>query len=242
MQTFGLIGYPLSHSFSKNFFDKKFEEENLNDHYFENYSISDIDQLHDILKNPTLKGLAVTIPHKRSVIDFLYQSDPVVKKIGACNCIKIRDGKLTGYNTDVIGFEKSFIKKLQAQHQQALILGTGGASAAVEFVLQKLHIPYQLVSRNKKNNSLSYDDLNEALIHQYPIIINTSPVGMYPHIDEAPLIPYQFITPAHYLYDLIYNPAETKFLKEGKLKNATIENGYDMLVLQAEENWKIWNS
>jgi shikimate dehydrogenase len=168
--------------------------------------------------------------------------DAVVKEIEACNCIKINDGKLFGYNTDVIGFEQSFAKHLLPQHKQALVLGTGGAAAAVKFVLKKLHIPFQFVSRRKSANNLLYNELNEEVINEHQIIINTSPVGMYPNVDEVPAIPYQFISAQHYLFDLIYNPAETKFLQEGKLKGATIKNGYEMLEFQAEENWKIWNS
>ncbi len=242
MNLYGLIGYPLSHSFSKKYFDEKFVKDELNDVMFENFSIPHIDLLHDILKDKNLKGLAVTIPYKKSVIPFLNGMDSVVKEIEACNCIKIINEKFYGYNTDVIGFEKSFIKHLKPEHNCALILGTGGAAAAVKFVLEKLNIKYQFVSRKKIGNYYLYEDLDEEIINQHQIIINTSPVGTYPNVDEVPAIPYQFITSQHYLFDLIYNPAETKFLQQGKLKNAITQNGYDMLILQAEENWKIWNS
>jgi shikimate dehydrogenase len=242
MQSFGLIGYPLSHSFSKRYFDEKFVKEGWHDILFNNYSIEHIDLLHEILQDENLKGLAVTIPYKKSVIPFLNGMDAVVKEIEACNCIKINDGKLFGYNTDVIGFEQSFAKHLLPKHKQALVLGTGGASAAVEFVLKKLHIPFQFVSRKKSANSFLYEELNEEIMNEHQIIINTSPLGMYPNVSEVPAIPYQFISAQHYLFDLIYNPAETKFLQEGKLKGATIKNGYEMLEFQAEENWKIWNS
>ncbi len=242
MQSFGLIGYPLSHSFSKKYFDEKFAKEGWHDIVFNNYSIEHIDLLHEVLQNKNLLGLAVTIPYKKSVIPLLNGVDALVREIEACNCIKIYDGKLFGFNTDIIGFEESFVRNLLPQHKQALILGTGGAAAAVEFVLKKLNIKYQFVSRNTISNALMYSDLNEEMMNENQIIINTSPVGTYPNVDESPAIPYQFITPQHYLFDLIYNPAETKFLQEGKLKGAVIKNGYEMLVLQAEENWKIWNS
>ena len=194
------------------------------------------------MQDENLKGIAVTIPYKKAVIDFLDETDDVVKQIGACNCIQIKNKKLKGYNTDVVGFEKSFTPLLQSHHQQALILGTGGASSAVEYVLRKLNIPFRFVSRQKKENCFVYDELNEEIFQSYQIIINTSPVGTFPNIEEAPNIPYQFINQQHYLYDLVYNPAATKFLILGKANGAIVKNGYDMLVLQAEENWKIWNS
>ncbi len=244
MRLYGLIGYPLSHSFSKKYFSKKFEKEHIQGAAFENFSIAHIKLLSDVLKNnPLLLGLAVTIPYKKNIIPFLYEISGAVKKTGACNCIKITDGKLFGHNTDVTGFEKSFIKYLQPHHKKALILGTGGGAAAVEYVLQKLNIDYCFVSRKKDEvkNILSYDDLNKEIFSDYTIIINATPSGMYPNIDEAPKMPYQLLTSKHYLFDLIYNPAKTKFLSLGQLQGASIENGYEMLVLQAEENWKIWN-
>jgi shikimate dehydrogenase len=242
MNLYGLLGYPLSHSFSKKYFDEKFVQENIDNAIFENFSLENISLLEDILKRKELKGFAVTIPYKREVISFLHESIDAVKKMNACNCVKIKDGKLFGYNTDIIGFEKSFIKQLQPHHTKALILGTGGASSAVEFVLQKLNMQYKFVSRSKKENQLLYEDLNELLLNEYTVIVNASPLGTYPKIDECPEIPYQFLTAKHYLFDLVYNPAETRFLRLGKEKGAAIQNGYEMLVLQAEENWKIWNS
>lgn len=241
MRLYGLIGYPLSHSFSKKYFDEKFIHAEITDASFQNFSLENISLLHDILKDKNLRGLAVTIPYKKSVIDFLYNSTNAVKQMGACNCIKIIDGKLIGHNTDVIGFEKSFIKKLKPHHTKALILGTGGAAAAVEFVLQKLNIEYNFVSRKKIENYFLYDELNETVLNKYFIVINTSPIGTFPNVNEAPNIPYQLLTSQHYLFDLVYNPAETKFLKLGKQQQATTQNGYEMLMLQAEENWKIWN-
>jgi len=242
MKLYGLIGYPLSHSFSKKYFDEKFVKEGIQDAVFEMFSIERIELLKDVLQqNKSLLGLAVTIPYKKEVIPFLDTQSHAVKEIGACNCITIREGKLAGYNTDVIGFEKSFSKHLNPIHQQALILGTGGAALAVEYVLRKLSIPYKFVSRNKTQGHFIYEELNEAVMQQYQIIVNTTPLGTYPKVDAAADIPYGLITPNHYLFDLVYNPAETKFLRLGKEHGATIENGYEMLVLQAEENWKIWN-
>lgn len=244
MRQFGLIGFSLSHSFSKKYFDEKFVREGITDASFENFSLDSIDLLSEILKNKNFLGLAVTIPYKREVIPFLKEVTGAVKQMNACNCIQIRDGRLIGYNTDVLGFELSFIKQLQPQHKNALILGTGGAASAVEYVLQKLDMPYRFVSRKKEVNGqvLTYDQLNKTILNEYQVIINCSPLGTFPAIDEAPAIPYEFLTAQHYLFDLVYNPAETKFLRLGKEKGAVTQNGYEMLVLQAEENWKIWNS
>lgn len=243
IKEYGLIGYPLSHSFSQKYFTEKFEREGI-DAVFHAFSIPSIDDLHEVLKaHPLLQGFAITIPYKRAVIKFLDNASNAVQQMNACNCVKIRQGKLYGYNTDVIGFEKSFIKYLQPYHTNVLILGTGGASSAVEFVLEKLNMHYCFVSRKKDEakNILSYDDLNEELLSKYKVIINCTPLGTYPNVDEAPDIPYHLLTPQHYLFDLVYNPAKTKFLSLGEQQGATIENGYEMLVLQAEENWKIWN-
>lgn len=242
---FGLIGYPLSHSFSQKYFTGKFEREGITDAVFHAFSIPSINDLNDVLqKHPLLKGFAITIPYKREVIPFLTEISPEVKQMNACNCVQIRNGKLIGYNTDAIGFEKSFIKLLQPPHKKALILGTGGASSAVEFALQKMGIACRFVSRtaNKENNILSYADLSEAILKEYHVIINCTPLGTYPKTEEAPDIPYRLLTKDHYLFDLVYNPSKTKFLALGEEKGATIQNGYEMLVLQAEENWKIWNS
>jgi len=243
IKEYGLIGYPLSHSFSQKYFTEKFKKEGL-DAVFHVFSIPSIDDLHEVLKAyPLLQGFAITIPYKRAVIKFLDNASSAVQQMNACNCVKIRESKLYGYNTDVVGFEKSFIKHLKPYHTNALILGTGGASSAVEFVLEKLNIDYSFVSRkkDKAKNILGYDNLNEELISKYKIIINCTPVGTYPNIDEAPDIPYHLLTPQHYLFDLVYNPSKTRFLLLGEQHHATIENGYEMLVLQAEENWKIWN-
>jgi len=244
MRQFGLIGFSLSHSFSKKYFDEKFVREGITDADFQNFSLDSIALLNEVIKNKNLLGLAVTIPYKREVIPFLNEVTDAVKQMNACNCIKIREGRLVGYNTDVVGFELSFVKHLQPQHKNALILGTGGAASAVEFVLQKRGIPYRLVSRKKDEEGqlLTYDQLDETILKESQIIINCSPLGTYPKVEEAPAIPYDLLTPHHYLFDLVYNPTETKFLRLGKEKGAVIQNGYDMLVLQAEANWNIWNN
>jgi len=245
MRLFALIGYPLSHSFSEKYFTEKFIREQITDATFKLFPIETIELLPQMIQsNGNLNGFAITIPHKKTIIPYLYSKTDAVKKMGACNCVRIIDGKLYGHNTDVIGFEQSFIQYLQPNHTKALVLGTGGASAAVEFVLQKLAIDYVLVSRTKNiaQNILSYADINDAIMKEYSVIINTTPLGTFPNVDEAPAIPYELISSQHYLFDLVYNPAETKFLQLGKLAGATTKNGYDMLVLQADENWKIWNT
>ncbi len=244
MKLYGLIGYPLGHSFSKQFFTEKFEREKITDCGFEAFPIESISQFPALLKsNPSLKGLSVTIPYKEQVLQYVDEISDEVKAIGATNSIKISNGKLTAYNTDIVGFEKSFAKLLQPQHTRALVLGTGGASKAVQYVLKKLQIDFLVVTRNKQNEKqITYSDVDEALMKNNTVIINCSPVGMYPNDNLAPSIPYQFISPTHYLYDLIYKPAETLFLKNGKERGAIVENGYEMLLLQAEESWRIWNT
>jgi len=240
---FGLIGFPLTHSFSERYFNNKFETEGIDDAYFKPFSIEHIDSLKEILtSHPDLNGFAITIPHKKTILPFLNDATVEVKQMGACNCVRIKDGILTGYNTDVIGFEQSFSKKLKPNHKKALILGSGGAAAAVEFVLNKLGIDYRFVSRNKSSNgtNLLYEELNNNVFTEYTVIINTTPLGTFPKVDEAPAIPYHLLTSNHYLFDLVYNPAETKFLRLGKEQGASIENGYDMLVIQAEANWNLW--
>lgn len=245
MKLFGLIGYPLGHSFSKQYFTEKFEKEGIVDCTFEAFPIASIDEFPVLLKNnPALKGLSVTIPYKEQVLQFVDELSEEVKAIGATNSIKIVDGKLTAYNTDIVGFERSFVKLLQPYHKKALVLGTGGASKAVQYVLDKLGIVFLVVTRNKegKPDHITYNEIDEALMKEYLVIINCSPVGMYPNDAIVPAIPYDLIAADHYLYDLVYKPAETLFLKNGKEKGAAAENGYEMLLLQAEESWRIWNS
>jgi shikimate dehydrogenase len=245
MKLYGLIGYPLGHSFSKQYFTEKFVKEGIKDCAFEAFPIPAIAEFPALLKaNPDLKGLSVTIPYKEQVLPYITELSEEVKFIGATNSIKISGDKLIAYNTDIIGFEKSFCKSLKPSHTKALVLGTGGASKAVQYVLRKLNIEFLVVTRNAqlKTNEINYTAINEKLIGEYTVIINSSPVGMYPNVNDCPDIPYQFLTSDHYLYDLVYKPDETLFLKKGKEKNATVENGYDMLLLQAEASWKIWNS
>jgi shikimate dehydrogenase len=241
MLVYGLIGYPLTHSFSKNYFTEKFKKEGLEDCRYENFPLADINDLPKVIdQNPHLCGVNITIPHKESVLRFLNEVSDLVKQTRACNCIRITNNKLAGYNTDVIGFEKALISKLAQSHQNALILGTGGAAKAVEFVLMKLGINYRYVSRYPSLKNLSYEQLTPHIMEKNTLIINTTPLGMYPKVTEAPPLPYHLLTSEHFLFDLIYNPAKTLFLKKGEEYGASIENGYDMLVYQAEESWRIW--
>lgn len=241
MNVYGLIGFPLGHSFSKRYFTEKFEKEQL-DCRFDNFAIPEIEQLQQILRdNPALKGLSVTIPYKAQIIPFLHEATPEVQQMNACNSVRIRSGKLTGFNTDTIGFEQSLKKKLQSYHTKALILGTGGASKAVEYVLGKLGIQYTLVSRTAKPGIVSYDMLDKQYISDTLLIINATPAGTFPDTETYPLIPYEGITSKHLLFDLVYNPAKTIFLAKGEERGASIQNGYDMLIAQAEASWKLWN-
>lgn len=243
MRHFGLIGFPLSHSFSQGFFTEKFQKENIADAQYVNFPIPTLDAFSSLWEtDPQLIGLNVTIPYKKEIIPFLEYPSTVVKAIHACNCIRKFNGALYGYNTDVIGFEKSLLPFLETHHNKALILGTGGAAAAVEWVMNKLNIPYQLVSRKASDHAISYDQLTKEIVAAHTLLINTSPIGMYPNVQEAPALPYEAITPNHHLFDLIYNPGETLFLSKGKAQGATIQNGLAMLHIQAEESWKIWNA
>jgi shikimate dehydrogenase len=243
MRRYGLIGYPLSHSFSQPFFADKFEREGIRDCVYANYPLREIGELTSVLKDPELCGLNVTIPYKQQVIPFLSELTPVVEAIGACNCVRVLDGRLIGYNTDVVGFERSLVPNLKPYHREALVLGTGGASRAVEYVLRKLGIGYRMVSRRPRPDTgdLGYEDVDERVVAEALLIINTTPVGMYPHVDECPPLPYVTLTSRHYLYDLIYNPKQTLFLQRGAERGAAVENGYEMLIMQAEESWRIWN-
>lgn len=243
MRKFGLIGYPLGQSFSNKFFTQKFTEEDLTDCLHEVFPIRSINELQQVLADPELEGLNVTLPYKKAVIAFLHKKDEIVEKIQACNCIKIESGVLTGFNTDVAGFQNSITPLLKSYHKKALVLGTGGASAAVQFVLERLDIEHKFVSRNSATNAnvISYEEA-EDYIGSHQIIINTTPVGMYPNINDAPSIPYGLLTDEHLLYDLTYNPEETQFLALGKMRGAATKNGAEMLVIQAEESWQIWNA
>lgn len=240
MKQFGLIGYPLKNSFSADYFNQRFMNENINAHY-RNYPLTQIEDLHDLLKREdNLCGLNVTIPYKQAVIPFLHHLDESASAVGAVNTISIIKGQLTGYNTDIYGFEKSLLPLLKPWHQYALILGTGGAAKAVAYVLHKLGIKYHMVSRNPENG-FTYADVDKALIRSHQVIINCSPVGMFPDTEKAPNIPYEFITPLHLAYDLIYLPEETLFLKYSRQNGAVPQNGLSMLHLQAQRAWQIWN-
>jgi shikimate dehydrogenase len=241
MRRYGLIGYPLTHSFSQKYFTEKFVQLGITGCVYENFELKDISELPAALRQPGLCGLNVTIPYKKQVLPFLTHRSDAVVEMGACNCIDIRNGELTGYNTDVVGFRQSLKPFLQSHHDRALILGTGGASAAVEFVLKRLGISFQYVSRTAVGGAIAYHELTPGIMDTHRLIVNTTPLGMYPNTDDFPGIPYQYITTKHHLFDLIYNPAETLFLTKGKERGATIQNGYEMLVLQAEESWRIWN-
>lgn len=242
-RSFGLIGFPLSHSFSKRYFAEKFLRENIIQNSYELYPLSAISELPQLLQeNPFLEGLNVTIPYKEQVLSYLNELSPVVQETGACNCIRIADGILKGYNTDVLGFEQTLSRKLGPHHKKALVLGTGGAAKAVHYVLKQKSISFIQVGRQKREDVIDYESLTPEIMAEHTLIINTTPLGMYPDVDVAPAIPYDSLGEDHYLYDLVYNPAKTLFLKRGEEKGAVTENGADMLVIQAEASWDIWNS
>ena len=240
---FGLVGRNISYSFSKGYFTEKFNTENFAGCTYENFDIPEISAFTEIIKNISdLEGLNVTIPYKETVIPFLGKLSKKATLIGAVNTIKItKKGTLKGYNTDCYGFKKSLEPLLQQHHKKALILGTGGASKGVAFALDQLDITYTFVSREAKQNGIDYDRINAITFDNYQIIINATPLGTSPQVDLCPLIPYEFFTEKHIAFDLIYNPAETQFLKNAKQQGAQIKNGLDMLIFQAEKAWKIWN-
>ena len=235
----------FSYSFSKGYFTDKFLNQGLTNHEYLNFDLESIQDFSKVIQkfHSTLKGVNVTIPYKQEIFKFLDDIDNTAKEVGAVNTVKYTDqGKLIGYNSDVVGFEQSIVPLLKPHHTKALILGTGGASKAVSYVFKKLGIDSVKVSRNAfEKREILYDDLTKSLLSEYTIIINCSPVGTFPNVNQKPAIPYQFITHDHLLYDLIYNPKETSFLCEGMKKGARTKNGYEMLVLQAEESWRIWN-
>lgn len=244
MKQYGLIGYPLSHSFSKKYFSEKFSKENIIDSQYELYEVEKVDQLNEVLEKvgSNLKGLNVTIPHKQSVIPLLDEMDPAAKRIGAVNVIKINNGILKGYNSDYFGFKKSLEELLKGDiNLTALVLGTGGASKAVVTALEDLNISYQYVSRTSGKNIMAYDEINNSTISNNRLIINCTPLGMHPNINNCPSIPYKTISNKHYLFDLVYNPEETLFMKKGLENKAQVKNGLDMLIYQAEKAWEIWN-
>lgn len=242
---FGLLGRDISYSFSRGYFSKKFTQLNLENHNYVNFDLEKIEDFSRIFEdNEAVSGINVTIPYKEEVMPYLDKIDKTAKEIGAVNTIKItKRGNLKGYNSDVVGFENSIKPLFKKFHKKALILGTGGASKAIAYALNRNNIKYKYVSRNPKGKTqISYADLSKKIIEEYTVIINATPLGTSPDVDKCPAIPYQFITPKHLLYDLIYNPEISKFLAEGKQRGASIKNGHEMLELQAEESWRIWNS
>ncbi len=247
MKIYGLIGYPLEHSFSKKYFNEKFEREHITGCSYRNFPLTAIDGFPLLVRNtPGLAGLNVTIPYKEQVVTYLNALDPVAEAVGAVNTIRFSevdgDTWLTGFNTDVYGFSESVTPALDSSIDRALILGTGGASKAVNYVLENLGIEVLYVSRTKtKGPVISYQSLTEEIISSCRLIVNTTPLGTHPAVDEYPPIPYQAITHRHILYDLVYNPPLTAFLIRGKEQGATILNGSEMLRLQAEKSWEIWN-
>lgn len=242
---FGLIGFPLSHSFSKRYFTEKFQKEHLSDCSYELFPIERIEQLDSLIAlNPDLCGLNVTIPYKEQVIPFLTDLDESAKAAGAVNVIRISPGKRTGFNTDTTGFRISLIHTLEKSGRTpegAILLGTGGASKAVAWVLRQMSIPFLIVSRQKSANQLSYQELQEFHFRNFPLVINTTPLGMAPNIHQCPPIPYEFLSPENILFDLIYNPEETLFLERGRQIGCYTKNGLEMLYAQAEAAWKVWN-
>lgn len=240
MKKYGLIGYPLSHSFSPSYFKEKYDKEGITDAEYKAYPMEDVAELRAMMDCENIVGLNVTIPHKESVIPLLDEVSEEAREVGAVNTIHHVDGKLVGYNTDVIGFRdslKNFIEGACVDH--ALVLGSGGAAKAVAYVLKTLNIDYKIVSRSR--GDIRYGDIGEDTIRDHQLIINTTPLGMYPNIEKCPDIPYSRLTDKHFLYDLVYNPEKTLFLKNGEQNGAAICNGLEMLYGQAEASWAIWN-
>lgn len=241
MDKYGIIGYPLGHSFSRAFFTEKFQREHIDAEYV-NFEIASANMLPGIVQaNPNLCGLNVTLPHKEAVIPMLDELSDEAKEIGAVNVIRVSDGRLKGFNSDIIGFMDSIRPLLKPWHQHALVLGTGGASRAIRVGLQRLGIEWTYVSRTPAPGRLTYADLTSELMEHYQVIVNCSPVGMFPHVDACPDIPYHLLTGRHLLYDLVYNPQETLFLKRGAERGAAVKNGLEMLHLQALASWRFWN-
>lgn len=244
MRRFGLVGQSLKHSFSKNFFAAKFEREGLVDCSYELYPLPAISSLpHLIAKYSDWVGLNVTIPYKSAVLQFAHDLSYLPDELRACNCLHFTRGKIVAHNTDVFGFEQSFRSLYSpGMHKKAMVLGNGGAAQAIKFVLNKIGIPFVTVGRALKNDvDMVYAEIDVAIINSHQIIINTTPLGTFPNVNDKPALPYQFLSPQHYLYDLVYNPEETSFLKLGKEAGCRTKNGLEMLELQAEESWRIWN-
>jgi shikimate dehydrogenase len=237
MRKYGLIGLPLTHSFSASYFQKKFLKEKIKDAQYLNFEIVEIKNLKTLIKNNNIKGLNVTLPYKQKIIPFLDKITKSAKAVGAINTIQIKKEKLIGHNTDILGFEQSFFQVVK-ERKNAIILGNGGASKAIQYVLRKNDIAYLVASRN---SNFTIEQIDENILSQYNIIINATPLGLYPNTNKFPDLPYHLINSKHLLFDLVYNPEETLILSKGKANGATIKNGIEMLHLQAEESWKIWN-
>lgn len=243
MKRYGLIGYPLGHSFSQRYFTEKFEREGIAGCTYENFPIESIDRLDEVLeRHPDLCGFNVTIPYKERIIPRLRSMAEEARKIGAVNCVRVTPEGLVGHNTDAYGFRTSLLKLLDGAHpERALVLGTGGASKAVKYVLEQLGIPFDVVSRKASAGNFTYDELTSETVRTRRLIVNATPLGTFPKTDECPDIPYAAIGETHFLFDLVYNPPLTEFLRRGRQQGAAIANGYDMLVGQAEKAWSIWN-
>lgn len=241
MDKYGIIGYPLGHSFSRGFFTEKFAREGIDAQYL-NFEIPDVAMLKDVLReNPELRGLNVTLPHKQAVIPLLDELSDEAREIGAVNVIRVRNGKLKGFNSDIIGFTESIKPLLKPHNKKALVLGTGGASKAICVGLKRLGIEWKYVSRTPREGMMTYEDITAETLQAYTVIVNCTPVGMYPKVDEAPAIPYEHLTPKHLLFDCVYNPEDTLFLKRGRERGARGKNGLEMLHLQAIASWRFWN-
>ena len=242
MKIYGLIGRNIDYSFSRGYFSEKFSKENLTDHKYQNFDITSIELVSDILKNNSVEGLNVTIPYKEEIIPYLDELDSTAEVIGAVNVVQIKNKRSIGFNSDYYGFYESLKPYLKSYMDKALILGTGGASKAITHALKNLNIDFTYVSRNPDFSELSYTQLDDDIISSYKLIINCTPLGTHPNTDQSPDIPYEYLTDRHLLYDLIYNPSTTLFMKKGLEKGANVVNGLKMLTLQAEKSWEIWNS
>jgi shikimate dehydrogenase len=242
IKRYGLVGKNIEYSFSRGYFKQKFETDHLPNCNYENFDLKNIEAIKEVLTQQNICGLNVTIPYKREVIPFLDFLSTAASEMNAVNTLKFeKNGSISGHNTDVYGFEKSLLETVSELPKKALILGTGGASSAIAFVMKKLNIEFTFVSRQKSENSIEYSTVDESVLRQHLLIINASPVGTFPKIEEAPDLPYHGLTKDHILFDLIYNPLETQFLKEGKARECKVSNGLKMLEYQAEKSWEIWN-
>lgn len=241
MKKYGLIGHPLSHTFSPQFFNDKFQKEGI-DASYEAFDLEDITNLREFIFDNELSGVNITIPYKKTIMRFMDRLDPLVSRAKSVNCINVENGELVGYNTDLLAFRKSLKDQIGYKRAAAVVLGTGGAAAAVKGALEVMGIPYLVVSRNTRIGDLTYTGLTKRIFEQYNLVINCTPVGMAPNVDETPEIPFEFLSENHFVFDLIYNPDTTKFLSLANAQGANTRNGLEMLHLQAEESWKIWST